>query len=651
MAPALFVALVVIAAGLRIAPSKIFTLDPPLAQNYAKHVYFTNFHAKTICESGEFWGYDPTYGAGIVTGSGWFIAYLFPAVMGCVTGWDAAVIIKLMLLTVFILWPMGAYLSARWLGLDRRQAILAGFLEFCITQFSFREQGIMSSMVGSSLGMSLVLPLTAGFRRLNQTEARPWVSAAVLAVTATLIFSLNPHASLVMVVCLSAVMWDRRRLLLNPKCVGILALAPLAVFGLVWPWTKPMMKYNASIAVFWDLLYPMVHLGWNALNRAATFLALLQPLHIFMVIPGYRNFRRPGPEHSQVVRMVFGIYLAIVAAVLLVVATGQGPKVFPMRYLDFAISLMTIPAAIRLLEVLRGQYGRRRLVTTVLGFVAALGLSMLVFRPWQQLRTEMPDNIARMMTWLDENTDDQSRLLIETTHNFSDDYPFDFAGLLPRLLPGREFVALPTTESPGVAHSTGLTEGILNWIPIASYSPERLDDYMRVYSVGWVVAFHDLSVQRLREQPELFEPREQFGAFHVFKVLRAPSYFLAGSGKVNAVADRISLTDLRPDKDGEVVLSYHLFSSLRTVSGEKLEGVSHPFDPMHWIKLTNPPDAVEIVNDVSLGFPDFAPDQNEYPPRVIEVLRKLGVRTDVADGTGIVVRRVPSQEDLPAPTW
>ena len=60
VAPAAVLALAILGACIRVPPAQIPTLDPPLQQNYAKHVYFTNFHARTICDAGEFWGYDPT---------------------------------------------------------------------------------------------------------------------------------------------------------------------------------------------------------------------------------------------------------------------------------------------------------------------------------------------------------------------------------------------------------------------------------------------------------------------------------------------------------------------------------------------------------------------------------------------------------------
>jgi len=83
--------------------------------------------------------------------------------------------------------------------------------------------------------------------------------------------------------------------------------------------------------------------------------------------------------------------------------------------------------------------------------------------------------------------------------------------------------------------------------------------------------------------------------FTFYEVLRKPSFFLKGSGTVQADYNRIILSDLQPE-DNEIIISYHWMKYLVTDSGVDVERVLLGGDPVGFIKIKNPPEKLIIYN-------------------------------------------------------
>ena len=78
-------------------------------------------------------------------------------------------------------------------------------------------------------------------------------------------------------------------------------------------------------------------------------------------------------------------------------------------------------------------------------------------------------------------------------------------------------------------------------------------------------------------------------------MLRKPSFFLKGSGTVQADYNRIELSNVRAE-DNEIIISYHWMKFLVTDSGAQLERVMIGGDPIGFIKIKNPPETLTIYN-------------------------------------------------------
>ena len=75
------------------------------------------------------------------------------------------------------------------------------------------------------------------------------------------------------------------------------------------------------------------------------------------------------------------------------------------------------------------------------------------------------------------------------------------------------------------------------------------------------------------------------------KVRRPLSWFVKGSGNVEAGWNRLELSDLA---GGDVILKYHWVEGLSAVPSTKIEAVRLADDPIPFIRLVNPPSRVSL---------------------------------------------------------
>jgi len=343
----------------------------------------------------------------------------------------------------------------------------------------------------------------------------------------------------------------------------------------------------------------------------------------------------------------FAFALVLLFEIAQLLRLRQGQAEGPIQGYHIGAALLMVPAMAFVCRTLfTSDFSRRRFAIAV-----ALQLSVLLHvafyflishqhyvgtPPTKLTTTEEKGGFLAFVDWLNEHTTPEARILVESSHNSDAQVlGFDFVGLLPTFVPNREFIALPTVESPGALYSTYLMEGILSWLPIETYSDEELAEYMRIYNIGWVVASHPKTIERLDGSPGLFEQIARLGPIRVYAAKRAHSFFLKGSGRVRADLNRIELADLAPDENGDVVIAYRYFGSLKSLEGVPLDVYEHPLDPFGFIKIHNPPESLTIVNDTSNGFPGFGPSFKRYIESILNRYRELGIRLDVPPGTGI----------------
>jgi len=740
----------VAAALTRLPIHSLLSSAPPALQNCAKYIYFTDLHARTLGETGAFWGYDPTFGAGYLSGAGWFIGFLFPSILGWLTSLPGAVLVKVLLAFYFLFSPLLTYLGARLFGLSRPESVATGLIILTMDHLTIRSEMIMRGMPTFWLASSLILPAAGLLVWLNRERPRPLTSALIVTAAAILAGSINPHSLLVMAIAFAGVWLWHRRYLLGP--VGIIAsiFACILIVAALWPWAGPGLKHFHAVTTEGHSLIRFVRMEWRAIASKIAFLVYLQPFTLVLTILGAMQVARWIRRRNPLGLYFGGVFTTILVASAATHISGQGVSFHTIRYVDSSLMFMALPAAVFLREMLLSLAADRRKATIALtaiwfgllvyvspalacllilmgagvqtfhwlrrkravglafallllaeivmligpeqgqaeqqasptGYhvgIALLLLPAVVFmrrtlftanssrlklgivvvfqlaivlhavayhwskyptaaRAWETGLTTTDDQkeFLALTKWLNENTTPDARVLVESSHNSDAQVlGFDFVGLLPSFVPDREFIALPTTESPGALYSTFLTEGILAWLPIETYTDEKLSEYLRIYNIGWIVASHPKTFERLDKSPAIAKMVAQIGPIRLYAVNQERSFFLKGSGDIEADLNRIELRNLAPDESGNVTIAYHWFASLRSPEGIPIAAEEHPPDPFGFITIHNPPESLTIVNDVSDGFPSFGPSFKRYINSIIERYRELGVKMDVPAGAGI----------------
>ena len=133
---------------------------------------------------------------------------------------------------------------------------------------------------------------------------------------------------------------------------------------------------------------------------------------------------------------------------------------------------------------------------------------------------------------------------------------------------------------------------------IGAIADDELRNYLRLYNIGAVVAFHPASVKKLLSIPGLVTVDRRIGPIHLMKVNQPLSWFVEGDGKVQAGANRLELRDL---KGSEIVLKYHWVAGLNSEPAAKIEPVKLADDPIPFIKLIDSTSVIGLASSIAPG--------------------------------------------------
>ncbi len=631
----LLLVLSVIAALLRASYFGLLSDGPPMLENYAKHVYFIDLHIRTFRETGTFWGYDPTFAAGCLTGPGWSVSFLFNVIVGWLTSLGGAALIKAHVTAYFILSPLSVWLAARLFGLGRREAAIAGLLILGTDHLGLRSFMVMGSMCGYWSAAALALPAAALAWRLSIERPRRLAIAAIVFTALLLCVSLNPHAVWPLLILLGGVWIHRGRVLLGLPILFIALASALAALALLWPFLSPGIVFVRSIFPWCKQLASFLSIEASPVLGWGGFLILLQPLSLFILISGAAGILRLRRSENPLASYFIGVLSALLLLIVAHLLSGMAPYVFVTRFISFSLNILALPAACFILARIGTRGGEK----IVFGAMGAFLVQALLFGALTVGKRKIQgEAFYELVSRLRERTDERARILAESSLNpSSQPLGFDFAAYLPYFLPGRKFLNLPTVDGSGIAYSSFLSEGLLSWLPIEGYTDKELKEYFKTYNVGWVLAYDSRYVERF-ERSDALRRDGRLGAFSLFTTTHEPSFFLSGNGRVEADLNRIRLSRLRPDDSGKVVLSYNWFPSLKSAEGVPLYEKKWPFSPFGLIELRNPPESVTIVNDTQGGFPALNGDPAHFMNPLFRRYEELCLASDAPFGSGPLKR-------------
>jgi hypothetical protein len=209
-----------------------------------------------------------------------------------------------------------------------------------------------------------------------------------------------------------------------------------------------------------------------------------------------------------------------------------------------------------------------------------------------QLRSRINPELNRIAEWIKREASSEGRVLFEES---GDETGFVYDGVylssfLPQLT-GRQLIGGPINLYNDRHHFAEFHSGRLFKKDIQTLSDEELRNYLRLYNIGAVVAFHPASLQRLQSIPGLVSAAERIGPVHLMKVNQPLTWFLKGEGEVKAGFNRIELSDVKGD---EVILKYHWIDGLSAGPAAKIVPVNIADDPIPFIKILEPPPALTL---------------------------------------------------------
>jgi hypothetical protein len=268
----------------------------------------------------------------------------------------------------------------------------------------------------------------------------------------------------------------------------------------------------------------------------------------------------------------------------------------PLRFKVPFDLFLVIGAAYCLNQWLTGQKALRFHLVPVIAVIGALAFAINVVQTestgkLQSRATMHPETIA-IVDWVGRETPPGARVLFEES---GDETGFVYDGIylssfLPHLT-GRQLIGGPINLYNDRHHFAEFHSGKLFKRDIGTITDDELRNYLRLYNIGAVVAFHPASVKKLLSIPGLVTVDRSIGPVHLMKVNQPLSWFVEGAGKVQVGTNRLELRDL---KGREIVIKYHWLESLNATPAVKIVPIKFADDPIPFIKLIDPPSSVVL---------------------------------------------------------
>jgi hypothetical protein len=593
--------------GLFTPLSGLIDAQPIIEQDWGLHSHHLASLEAFWRRDGMMWGYNPFFMAGYPSNTIQDLSIKFFEF--------AALVLSSLMLTPIQWFKISAFLamaSVPWLGFftahnlffadDRKNLIglAAAFLATIYWWNSLPREMFFYGMIGFPMAVYLsVWGVSLFYRLAVRSESFGWLHIAWLLFAAAI---LPLHVQSVIIFL--------------PPVIALLAFAPHLLSVRLIAWSTAALLVAALANLAW--LAPAFEHRGNDVSAAIVeqlpVFAGTNPFTFFLDYlgpPGFWTFRSPffekGFRLALLALSLLGIkrllrdreqavgILLVSAAAGLFILTYFGslvPSVRSWQPLRFKIALdlfLAIPAAYAIVHWLSAREAPSRLVPVLLGCgiaTFAVNLVQTESAGKLQLRTRLDPQVAALADWIAKETPADARVLFEES---GDETSFVYDGaylssLLPRLT-GRQFIGGPINLYNDRHHFAEFHSGKLFKKDIHGLSDGDLRNYLQLYNIGAIVAFHPASIRRLQAAADLITLEQRIGPVHLMKVRQPLSWFVKGEGKVKAEWNRLELSDLGGN---EVVLKYHWVEGLTASPPAEIEAVRLADDPIPFIKLTHP---------------------------------------------------------------
>lgn len=588
--------------------------QPLIDQDWGLHFHHLRSLEAFWRQDGRLWGYNPFFMAGYPSNTIQdlsiklfeFLALVLSSLGGAPVQWFKLGAFAAMASVPWLMW----FAARNFFAGDRakdRAGVIAAVLGTLYWWNSLPREMFFYGMIGfptasylSVLGVSLFYRLAAYPGPFGCLQVG-WLlfAAAILPLHVQSVLTFAPP----MIALLAA-----KPALLNRRMAGwILAAVALAILANA-AWLFPAISHRA------DDVSASIVAQLPLFASANPFTFLLD----YLGPSGFWSFRPTFMEKGfrlallilgalgiwrilQGERRALGIALASALCVLFFVTYFGAfvPAIKAWQPLRFKVPFdlfLTIGAAYALSHWLAaGRAERSSLVPALVGCGAIAFLFNLVQSETSgkmYLRSQLNPELMAVVDWIARDTPADARLLFEESGDESG-FVYDgvyLSALLPRLT-GRQLIGGPINLYNDRHHFAEFHSGILLKRSVETLSDEQLRNYLRLYNIGAVVAFHPASIQRLQSIPGLVTVEQRIGAVHLMKVNQQLSWFIEGEGRIKAGLNRLELSEI---KGNQVILKYHWVEGLTSSPSTKIEPVKILDDPIPFIKLVSPPANVNL---------------------------------------------------------
>ena len=599
------VGLVIAQAGLTLSlfgPARSFggLLDgrPVLSGRHPLHLYHGTLGAREFQRRGATNCYDPGFQAGYpktpVFDGGCRPAELFLILAGTELRPD---VYKIGLFVCLLLIPLAFVVAGRGAGLPAGASVLAGgggiVLGWSLPVHRLIGEGEIDVLLA---GLAVIVFVTWLGRYARWYGVDAWLVLAGTAVAGWYAHPLIWLAVTPILIAYYLVYAPRRELAWH-----------LGLLGVVVAGAAPNLWWLVDWARFWWIRQPSGsdHIpfpdGQAILGTPEDYLALLRyiPWGLLLVVAGSAGLATTWRAGNRCVGGLLILMVALAVGISRVVASwSRMPPDGAERLITLAAGFTILPAGLGLWTILnRARLAPLGVVVSVCGLILtgwadgpARPLSGLLGLRTEQLTVGFSTEHEAIIAALKEHTTSAGRVLWDET---TDQRPgWNWSALLP-LLTDRAYLG-GLDPGAGMDFSfCGLRDGNLNGRALADWNDRDLADFCTWYNVGWVVCRSAVATDRWAHVPgaSVVARLKEGGRPVVIYALDRPlSFILRGTGKwESASPTRITLTDVTPDANGEILLSLHHIEGLRVYPTYITLGsrIDHK-DPLSHVKLGLP---------------------------------------------------------------
>lgn len=593
---------------LRIVPVHLLPAQTPfLYLDHAVHCYKTLLAKDFIKQSGRSWGYDPNFMAGYPTATVTYCdnnaAAFAQIALSRFTGLPLAV--KIFILVSALLLPVLVFFSGVNFGLNIGQSLLSALLlvtalNYCQYYKSFMLWGMYSFVLGSGFAL---LNFSLIFRYFEKRE-----KAVLFAYAAAMALAMTVHPLSFVIVCVLAAAYAAFNAgsIVKREALHILA-ATAGALAVNAYWIAPLLQYRE----FYVPKHFYVQVGDLAESLRFEFVSLEQLPRNLIIAAGLVSpvfLKRAGPLRNLAVPLfavcLFFLFIAFVPLTPL-------RDFEPVRFLVAACFIVPPLAAAAAAVFLKDRvWALNILLSLALLFAIAAERDILFYKDAERamqsfkrgygapLELDILRQGRGLIDLVKGNTDNTARVLIEDNPRLGSVYwQSHFLAVLPRET-GRQFIGGPYNAVKLKHAYAGFAAGEFLGLPLKEYSIEGFMRQANNYNIKWVFAHSAKSLAFFTGHKEYFTRlgnapvQNRAAGGSLFSVKMEPSYFLEGSGEIEAGLDRIRITQA---SKGRLVIKYHYLKAFRTEPPMPLKEYTLPGSPVGFIELDNTSGAEDIL--------------------------------------------------------